>query len=178
MENAFGYEVEQGGITLKPHSLYVCVAGGSDIDIARTIWQKKPPGCDMNGDTVVSVEDDQNGYLPPLPTYQISFQRAKPLTVSIQVMLSSASGKPLDAQAQVQRAVLRSFEGQDGSLRVRLGSSIYASRFYPGIIALGAWANVLEIKVSRDGQNFVDVVTAHIDEIPTTSQEEIMVNFQ
>jgi hypothetical protein len=45
VENPTGATVTQGGITLPPNSLYVCVYGGNQNAIASAIWCKKSLGC-------------------------------------------------------------------------------------------------------------------------------------
>ncbi|QNT79295.1 baseplate J/gp47 family protein [Entomobacter blattae] len=177
-DNPSGAAVTKGGVELKPHSLYVCVAGGDDTAIARAIWNKKPPGCDMTGDTTITIEDTQNGYAEPLPTYDITFQKAKPVSISVRVDMARSPGQPVDAEARVKQAVLANFNGEDGSARLRIGSVVYASRFYAGIQALGAWSNPTLITVSRDGTNFAISVGVGIDEIPTLTDAHILVNFQ
>ena len=39
------------GITLSPHSVYVCVLGGSDGEIATAMYRTVSAGCDTNGTT-------------------------------------------------------------------------------------------------------------------------------
>ena len=41
---------------MEPHSICVCVLGGSDLDIATEFSYSKPPGCGMVGDTKVPIE--------------------------------------------------------------------------------------------------------------------------
>ncbi|WP_063657951.1 hypothetical protein [Candidatus Arsenophonus triatominarum] len=53
---------------VKPHSVFICVNGGNDTDIAETIFQYYNPGADMNGDTTFTVYDKEN-YSPPYPQY-------------------------------------------------------------------------------------------------------------
>lgn len=42
-ENETGADVVKGTQTIVAHSLYVCVEGGTDQDVANAIWSKKPP---------------------------------------------------------------------------------------------------------------------------------------
>ncbi len=65
---------------VKPHSVFICVNGGNDTDIAETIFQYYNPGADMNGDTTFTVYDKEN-YSPPYPQYVMQWQRATPLSV-------------------------------------------------------------------------------------------------
>lgn len=55
-ENPTKDEFLYKGITMTPHSICVCVLGGSDLDIATEFSYSKPPGCAMVGDVEVPVE--------------------------------------------------------------------------------------------------------------------------
>jgi Baseplate J-like protein len=133
------------GVSLPPHSLYVCVSGGDPNAIATAIWSKKAPGCGYAGNTTVAVQDQSEGYQPPFPTYNVSFQTAAPLTLVVTVTLVNTSIVPSDAQAQIQAAILNAFVGGDGGPRARIGSTIYASRFYAPVATLGPWAQIISI---------------------------------
>jgi len=47
-DNNTGSNKVVGGVTLIPHSVYVCAADGDDASIANAIWTKKMPGCDYS----------------------------------------------------------------------------------------------------------------------------------
>lgn len=143
-ENDTGSPVTIGGVSLVAHSLYVCVAGGTDAAVATAIWRKKNPGCDYNGDTTVTVTDDNSGYSIPYPTYDVTFQRAISLPVLFAVSIADNPTVPSNAVEQIQTAVLDVF---NGAPRVQIGSTIFASRFYAGIAALGAWANIISVNI-------------------------------
>ena len=48
---------------LKPHSIYIIVKGGTDKEIAETIKNTRPPGCDMNGNVEVEIISDGEKYI-------------------------------------------------------------------------------------------------------------------
>lgn len=135
------------GFTLNPNSLYVAAVGGTDADVAKALWTKKSPGCGYNGNTTVTVLDTNPRYSPPLPSYQVSFQRPTSATVTYLVSISNSGLVPANAVALIQAAIVSAFTGADGGPRARIGSTIYASRFYGVISALGAWAQIISIKI-------------------------------
>lgn len=53
------------GVTLVPHSIYVCVDGGIDADIANVI-QEKTMGLAFNGSTTVNITDEFSGQIIPV----------------------------------------------------------------------------------------------------------------
>jgi hypothetical protein len=54
---------------------------------------------------------------------------------------------PSDAATQIQTAVLNAWAGSDGGPRMRIGSTVYASRFYAAVATLGPWAQIIEIEL-------------------------------
>lgn len=146
-ENATGLPVTIGDITLVAHSLYVAAVGGDPNAVAGAIWSKKSPGCSYNGNTTVTVYDTNSGYSPPLPSYAVSFETPIPLPVLFAVDLVNGPTVPANVVTLVQNAVVNAFAGGDGGARARIGSTIYASRFYAPILSLGAWAQIISIKI-------------------------------
>lgn len=140
-DNSTNSPVTVQGQTIAANSLYVCAAGGSSSDIATAIWKKKSPGCSYTGSTTVTVTDTNPGYSLPYPTYSVSFQIAASLPIQMAVSITNSPAIPSNALALVQAAVVSAFSGGDGGSRVRIGSTIYASRYYPTIASLGTWAS-------------------------------------
>lgn len=136
-----------GGVLLGPKSLYVAAVGGDATEIADAIWRKKAPGCGYNGNTNVTIYDDNAGYLPPYPAYSVAFQRPTGLAILFYVDVQNNAYVPNDAEAQIQEAVINAFIGADGGPRVRIGSEVFAARFYNAILALGAWAQLRSVKI-------------------------------
>lgn len=174
-ENPSGSPMTIGGVTLPAHSLYVAVTGGTDADVARAIWFKKPPGCDYYGNTTVTVLD-RNGYSAPYPSYAVTFQRPSALPIFVNVELSNSSIVPSDATIQIKAAIIAAFNGQFRDLpRARIGSKLLASRFYAPVGELGAWAAVDSIQIGLAAPGLLDSVSARIDQQPTISAANITV---
>ena len=150
-ENFEAYIKTVGGVPLAAHSLYVCVLGGNAADIAMAIWTKKSPGCGYNGNTTVVVQEPSTLYVPPVPTYRVSFELPTTIDFAVLVVLKSNPGIPADARAQIQTAVLAAFSGSDGGQRARIGSTVFASRYYAGVAALGRWSQIVDIQLGLDG---------------------------
>jgi hypothetical protein len=54
---------------------------------------------------------------------------------------------PSDAVTQIQQAIMKAFAGADGLPRARIGSTLLASRYYPPIVNLGSWAQILSVTI-------------------------------
>lgn len=166
-----------GGVPLVNHSLYVAAYGGLAQDIGNAIFTKKSPGCNYNGNTTITVTDDGNGiYTLPYPTYSVTFQIPTPTAIKFAVSMQNNVQVPFNAISLIQQAIINAFTGADGGQRARIGSRIFHSRFYAGIFALGAWAQIIEIKVGV-GVADKDSVLMRIDQVPTVSTSDISVLF-
>lgn len=149
-ENVTGSPVTIGDFTLAAHSLYVAVVGGTDANVANAIWSKKAPGCAYNGNTTVTVQDTNSGYTPPYPSYSVSFERPAALTVLFAITIANSSLVPSNATDLIQSAIIGAFAGADGGSRAQIGSTLYASRYYATIAALGPWVQIVSILIGSN----------------------------
>lgn len=145
-----------GGVSIGANTLYVCAAGGDPQAICNAIWSKKPPGIPTQGGTTETVYDTNAGYELPYPSYSISYQQPTSLTIYFQVQIKNSSLVPATALSQIQASLQSAFTGSDGGSRARIGSTLFAGRYYAGIVNLGSWAQVLSITLgSSDSSNAV-----------------------
>ena len=148
------------GVSIAAHAIYICVAGGTDDDIAQAILTKKGAGAPMTGSTSVVTYDGNPLYAAPIP-YTIKFQRPTDVQITFKVVLVNGSNVPADAQTQVRAAIQAAFAGDDGGPKARIGSQIYATRFVAPLAALGSWVVISSIKVGSNDTPAA-VVTASI----------------
>lgn len=134
------------GVTIAASSIYVCVNGGADQDVAQAILSKIGGGCAMTGSTSVTALDNNPLYVTP-PSYTIKFQRPASQPIIFAVTLKNNAGVPSNVGTLVDNAIINAFAGADGGSRARIGSTIFASRFYAGIAALGTWAEIESVLV-------------------------------
>lgn len=162
-------------VSLEPHSLYVCVYGGTSADIAKAIWQKLPPGPPMVGNTTYTVVDDVN-YVQPYPEYDIKWQTPSAVSVYFKVELADNNALPGNIATLVQSAIISAFNGEDGGTRARIGSTIYAGRYYAGVQAIDSDnVDIFSITISRDGTTYQTSASFGIDEVPTLDASNISV---
>ncbi|QXZ19065.1 baseplate J/gp47 family protein [Lelliottia amnigena] len=176
-QNNTGLTVEKGftDFELEPHSLYVSVYGGASADIAKAIWQKLPPGPSMVGNTSYTVVDNTN-YVQPYPEYEIKWQTPSAVSVYFKVELKNNNALPSDIANRVRTAVLSAFNGEDGGTRARIGSTIYAGRYYAGVQAIDSDnVDIFSITISRDGTTYQTSASFGIDEVPTLDATNITV---
>lgn len=164
-----------GGVSIAANSIYVSTAGGTAQNIGNAIYSKAPPGIPTVGTSSVTITDTQTGLVTPYPTYVINYTVATSTPIYVQVTLANTVSIPSNATTLIQAAVLAAFTGADGGSRARIGSTIYASRFYTGVAALGAWAQIIDIYVGTAPNPTANSVTMNADQAPTTSAPDITV---
>lgn len=82
------------GISMISHSIYACVNGGTDNDVAAAMLENKSSGCGWNGGTTVNVVEPASGQ-----TYAVKFDR--PSQVGILVRVTTTNGVTGDIQQAV-----------------------------------------------------------------------------
>ena len=158
---------------LAPHSVCVSVAGGTSSDIAQAIWGKKPPGCNYNGNTSVTVYD--NNYSTPVP-YTVTYLTPTSVPVYFNVNIKNNSLLPANITTLVQNAVIQTFNGLDGSgPPVSIGSTSYSGRYYANINAISPNVNVIEVYLGTSASPTTLSITMGIDQLPTLTASNILV---
>ncbi len=142
IDNPTGSPVSIGGITLGANALYVAAVGGAAVDVAFAIWTRKAPGCPYyaSGNTTVTVSDPSPSYAYPPPSYAVTFEIPTNSAFYVLVTMTNSAAIPATALAQIQTAIVNAFAGADGGPRAKIGSLVYASRYYAPVLALGSWA--------------------------------------
>ena len=176
IDNPTAAPVSVGGITLGANQLYVAAVGGDQQLVAQAIWSKKAPGCPYYpGNTSLIVYDTSPGYSAPYPTYVVTFETPAALPIYFAVGLVSNINVPSDAATQVQNAIIAAFAGADGGPRARIGATVYASRFYAAVAALGSWVQIVSITVGTAPAPSATSQVVNIDQTPTISAADIAV---
>ena len=176
-DNKTGSAVNKGSTnySVLAHSIYVAAYGGAAADIGNAIYRSAPPGVDMNGTTTVVIQDTEN-YVFPYPEYTIKFVTPTAVSVHFKVQLQDNDLLPSDINSKVQQAIINSFNGEDGGTRARIGSKIFAGRYYSGIQNIDQDnVNILDLTISKDGATYSTSVEFGIDQIPTIDATNITV---
>lgn len=160
--------------SLKPHSVYLSVVGGSDKDVAEMFWRNKNAGSNMNGNTKVVVLDTSS-YVYPYPKYDITFQRPKTTEVFFQVNIVNNVDLPNDITSQVQQAVIDVFTGKKSNAKARIGGWLYSSSYFGEITKISDFVNIQSVYVGLKAKPTATSVQFGIDQAPTVSSSTIEV---
>lgn len=163
-----------GGVALAPHSVYVAVVGGLASDIAMAIWNKKSVGASYNGNTTVQISDPSGNYSPP-PIYSVRFQIPLPLPIKFLVKIANLGGLPFNVTTLIKAAIMSAFSGSDGGPRARIGSTIYASRFYAAVASV-APISIVSLTLGAAGLSpTLNALPVGIGRVPTLAENNILV---
>jgi uncharacterized phage protein gp47/JayE len=118
------------------NSIYVAVVGGTASQIAQTIFAKKSPGCNTNGNQSVVVYDPSYP-VGAQPAYTIKYNAPNAIPMSFVVNLASGNGLPSNISTLIQNAVLQQF--QQGNVTVPpagIASLVLAANYFAPVLAV------------------------------------------
>ena len=144
------------GKTLPPHSLWVCVDGGTDSAVALAINNGKEPGCNYAGSDVTESVVNAG------QTYTVKFDRvvAVPVYIDVTVNVSNVSGSTTINEEAIKNAILAyaagEVEGVDG---LKLGIDVNAFEIASAITIQIPELFIEEVKVSSDNSNWATSVS-------------------
>lgn len=158
-ENPTGSSVTTRGVTLKAHSIWVCVNSGVPADdIAEVIYGNKSAGCDTNGSQSCTYTDPATGV-------QYTYSYANPVDVDTYIKITVQSLPSSETQLAMKQAIWDNFNGEDGSQAITIGDDVYAGRFFN--ILAGFDAGVVQIQVSKSsGSGYANYLTYNMNQLP------------
>lgn len=107
------------GITMVPHSVYACVAGGTDALVAAALLDNKSSGSAWNGAQEIPVVDAYSGQ-----TYTVKFDR--PTDVPILCRVTVKAGTGLSNPTEIVTDAILAWEtlADDGLPGLRVGGDV------------------------------------------------------
>lgn len=164
-QNRTNANIEVLGVTIPPHSVYLSVYGGTPEEIGNVFHTKLSAGCGTAGNTMVVVTDPTTGSLN-------EYYYTIPNVVPVYFRVTAEVGANY-IPSQVQAAIIANFSGETSDfLRVKMGDTVYASRFYSTVIKASLTA-LVKVELSLDGQNWSDNVSFDLNQMPSISADDI-----
>ena len=159
--------------SIAANSLCASVAGGTSATISQAIWNKKPPGCGLSGNTTAVVYD--RNYSPAIP-YTITWLTPTSTPTYFIVQIINSALLPSDIITLVQNAVISSFNGLDGNgPAVGIAQTTYSGRYYANINAISPNVNVKEVYLGLSASPSTLLATYGINQLPTLAASNITV---
>ncbi|EQA3509766.1 baseplate J/gp47 family protein [Campylobacter jejuni] len=163
-ENVTNEPLEVSGVTLTPHSICLVVDGGENEDIANAMFNSRATGCDMVGNTEVTILLDNQKY-----TYKFYRPTAVPLKAEVKV---SATGAiiPTNYESEVKNILSNFINNLD--INKNITQPLLANNLIKNITDL----NILDIKFGlKSGDVGYTNIQLKLNEIASISVDDITV---
>lgn len=148
LENTGDDPIILHGVSIPGHSVAICIYGGDEAEIARTIYLKKDMGCGTTGNVTVTHITDEPDFPDVVYNYQI--MRPTPTPFGVKVTINKTQLTPTDVERRIQDAIVADFNGQStasGNARVSLASTVYASRFVVAVVKAAGVQDLVGIEI-------------------------------
>lgn len=157
------------GVQLGPHSIYVCIDGGTDMSIASALLDTKSLGAGWNGEVTVTVIDSVSGQ-----PYVVQFDRPEIVPVFIRL---SARYNNLDGQRIIPEAIMRYVSGGlEGDAGFVVGNDVSPFELASAVNQVEPRIFVSKVEISTDGNTWrSDVLPISIQQKAQTSASTIQV---
>lgn len=169
-ENTAATTLTIDGISMVAHSIYACVQGGSNADVARALYDTKTVGAAYNGGTTVNVTDPFSGQITP-----VKLDRPTEIPILVRVTVRNT---PLDVQTLVRDAIMDYVNGDlEGGMGLTVGTNVYPFEFSGACNQIEPSIVVTNVELSTDGTTWSSApLTVALDEVATLQRSSITVN--
>lgn len=160
------------GVTIRYHSVWVCVEGGTDAEIAQALLATKTLGAGWTGNIVVPTLDAISGQ-----TYNVQFDRPTEITLFARITIRPTT---LDAQTIIPAAVKAYADGElDGEMGLVVGEPVSPFELSGAVNQVEPRIFVSKVELSNDGVTWStsDVMIA-LNEIARIPESAVQVVVQ
>jgi len=160
------------GITLVPHSIYVCVDGGEDTEVASALLETKSGGSAWNGLVVLNLVEPASGQI-----YEVKFDRPIERTFLARV---TAKASTLNIQAIIPAAIALYGAGElEGEAGLVVGSDVSAFELAGAVNQVEPRIFVTKVELSEDGITWttadIPIAINEVARIPESAVSVIIV---
>ena len=167
-------DLETRGVTIAPNTLYTCVLGGDNSEIAKALYMRNSAGCGYAGNTSVVVNDPWSNY-----NYTVKFNRPTIKYVDVKVYLQKDTGTG-DVTNAVINAIMLYQQGKVGNLKkLEIGDNVSPFEISGAITAMVGGVFVKEVQIAFHGEKLqTQNLEINIDEIARIREADIKVRYQ
>ena len=168
-DNGESSAVTYDTVTIAAHSIYICVDGGENEDIAKAIFTRKSGGCGYTAITNQSVTqnviDETYG-----DTYQVTFNRPTNPSIYVAVVASAGTSTVEDLPTAIKTAVTNYING------LKIGGDVILLSLAAAINAAVPGINLTSLTIgTSSGSLSSSNITIHVDEAAKTTADKITV---
>lgn len=155
------------GISMVAHSVYACVDGGTDLDVAAALLENKSSGAAWNGAEVVNVIEPSSGQ-----EYEVKF--ARPTAIPILVKVTTSNGDTANIKSAILAYAAGLVTNMEGFI---IGADISPFEISGAINVMfpETFVNKVEITKASLVAYSTDVIEIEVDEIATIDASSITV---
>jgi uncharacterized phage protein gp47/JayE len=159
------------GVMIDGHSIYCVVNGGTDLDIARTILNKKSDGCGYTGTTTVTVIDPTTSQ-----AYDVQFTRPTEVPIHVRVTISRNSRSSIvqDVRYAITQYTTGNLQGSD-DFNIGTAVSPYELAGAINIVLPGVYVKNVEIGTVASGGFSTTTLPMNPWELPVIASTSIQV---
>lgn len=155
------------GISMVGHSIYACIEGGLDTDVAAALLENKSSGCAWNGGTTVNVVEPASGQ-----TYGVSFDRPTPVGILVQITTTNGNA------AALTQSVLDYANGNiNGYAGFTVGADVSPFEIVAAVLTenVGVYISQVEISLTSPIVYSTNVIAIGVNQIAHTQQSFVSV---
>lgn len=169
------------GVAINPHSVYFCVLGGQDEEIAQALYNTVSAGCEYTGTTSIEVHDSVTRAADT-----VRFSRPNELAVKMVVYLVQLATTSKVVEEDVKNIIYQNFYGTDAAQppagsglpavqRVTMDTELYASRFTTALVNAGYnYVTTIKMAMPKNG-TLREQLTIPINVCPSLSLDDITI---
>lgn len=168
-ENITNDDIVIDGVTLVPHSIYVCVEGGTDTEVATALLNSKDGGGNWNGSIAVGIIEPFSKQ-----SYTVRFDRPIEIQYFARITVRSTS---LDAQTIIPAAIAAYTAGElEGDTGLVIGADVSPFELSGAINEVEPRIFVAKVEISTDGTTWSSNVSPiAINEVARLPESAIQV---
>lgn len=154
------------GISMVAHSVWACVSGGTDTDVAAALLENKSSGAAWNGGTTVNVTEPASGQV-----YAVKFDRPTPVEILIEITTSNGDSGNITA------AVLAWAAGTVDNLQgFVVGSDVSAFEIAAGVNQQYPAYFISLVRIKKSGGSYsTSTIAIAVNELAFTTAPDITV---
>lgn len=143
------------GVTMKPHSVWSCVDGGTDQEVAETLLRVKTDGAGWNGAVSITLTDPDSGQ-----PYLVQFDRPTYINPTLKITVRQ-NGDPQNPVTQIPSSIAKWARGElPGDEGLKLGVDLNAFEVAGAILFYNPRYFVTNVEISLSGSVVANIPAA------------------
>lgn len=142
------------GLSVAAHSLYACVDGGNNTDVALALLSRKSAGCNWTGSTSVTVQEPVYGN-----SVTVKFDRPSQVDIFAAITIDTTNSSISNPAATVKQAV------SDYINKLKVGGDVYPFQIAQAINSAAPGVRITSLTIGKSaGTLATNTITIHLNE--------------